>query len=97
MAKKRVQKPDLEKLTFEQAIEALTSIVDNIETGQVPLQESLDQYEKGMALIAHCREILQTAEKKIEEIDIKNSDSDQDKTDKQSSQIDDEDPDEGLF
>lgn len=46
----------------------LTGIVDKIETGQVPLAESLQQYEKGMALIKHCRAILLDAEKRIEEI-----------------------------
>ena len=55
-------------LNFEQAIEELSSIVEDIESGQTPLQSSIDQYEKGMGLIKHCREILQTAEKKIEKI-----------------------------
>ena len=69
MAKKKTDSRELENLSFEEAIEALGSIVQEIETGQVPLQESLKQYEKGMALIGHCRDILQGAEKKIEEID----------------------------
>jgi len=56
------------KLDFEHAIKDLTEIVDNIESGQTPLQSSIEQYEKGMELIKHCREILQTAEKKIEKI-----------------------------
>ena len=55
-------------LNFEQAIEELSGIVENIESGQTPLQSSIEQYEKGMGLIKHCREILQTAEKKIEKI-----------------------------
>ncbi|MBL7215674.1 MAG: exodeoxyribonuclease VII small subunit [Phycisphaerae bacterium] len=67
MAKKQ-NKNDLEKLSFEQAIEILTEIVDKIETGQVPLAESLQQYEKGMSLIKQCRGILLNAEKRIEEI-----------------------------
>ena len=56
------------KLDFEHAIKDLTEIVNNIESGQTPLQSSIEQYEKGMELIKHCREILQTAEKKIEKI-----------------------------
>jgi exodeoxyribonuclease VII small subunit len=56
------------KLSFEQAIKELTSIVGKIEQGEIPLQDSLTQYEKGMALIKHCREILQKAEKRIETI-----------------------------
>ena len=59
---------DMSKLSFEQAIKALTEVVDKIESGDTPLQSSLEQYEQGMALIKHCRGILQTAEKKIEKI-----------------------------
>jgi exodeoxyribonuclease VII small subunit len=59
---------DTSKLTFEQAITELTNIVEKIELGEIPLQESIEQYEKGMALIKHCRSILEKAEKKIEQI-----------------------------
>jgi len=62
------QKSDIEKLTFEEAIKELTSIVGKIEQGQIQLQDSLEQYEKGMALIKHCRTILRKAEKRIEKI-----------------------------
>ena len=64
------QKPkkEIEKMSFENAIKELTSIVGKIEQGQVPLQDSLEQYEKGMALIKHCRTILQKAEKRIDKI-----------------------------
>lgn len=67
MAKKQIPQ-EIEKLSFEQAIDKLTAIVQKIETGQVPLEESLRQYEQGMLLIAHCRQILQQAEKRIEVI-----------------------------
>jgi len=69
MAKKETT--DIGKLSFEEAIKALTQIVDKIETGEVPLQTSIEQYEKGMALIKHCRGILQAAEKKIEKVSQK--------------------------
>jgi len=62
------KKNDTAKLTFEQAIKELTAIVAQIEQGEIPLQDSLAQYEKGMALIKHCREILAKAEKRIEDI-----------------------------
>ncbi len=61
-------KNDLEKLSFEGAIKEITNIVGKIEQGQIPLQDSLEQYERGMALIKHCRTILQKAEKRIEKI-----------------------------
>ena len=64
----RKYREELSKLTFEQAIHQLKDIVSKIEQGEIPLQDSLDQYEKGMALIKHCRDILQKAEKRIEKI-----------------------------
>ncbi len=64
----RKTKDELTKLTFEQAIGQLKEIVGKIEQGEIPLQDSLEQYEKGMALIKHCRGILQKAEKRIEKI-----------------------------
>ena len=51
------QKDNVDKLSFEDAIKELTSIVGKIEQGQIPLQDSLEQYEKGMALIKHSRTI----------------------------------------
>ena len=66
--KKKNKKSTALDISFEQAIEDLTGIVNKIETGQVSLAESLEQYEKGMAMIKHCRGILLDAEKRIEQI-----------------------------
>ena len=62
------QENDIGELNFEEAITGLTDIVGRVEQGQIPLQDSLEQYERGMALIKHCRTILQKAEKRIEKI-----------------------------
>ncbi len=62
------KKTDTSKLSFEEAIKELTTIVGSIEQGQIPLETSLKQYERGMDLIKHCRNILQQAEKRIEQI-----------------------------
>ena len=62
------QEDDIGELNFEQAITGLTDIVGRVEQGQIPLQDSLEQYGRGMALIKHCRTILQKAEKRIEKI-----------------------------
>jgi len=67
MAAKK-QKDGIGELSFEESIKELTNIVGKIEHGQIPLQDSLEQYEKGMALIKQCRTILQKAEKRIEKI-----------------------------
>ena len=65
---KNEAKNDMSKLSFEQAIKELTNIVGNIEEGEIALGDSLQQYERGMALIKHCRGVLQKAEKRIEKI-----------------------------
>ena len=68
MAAKKPKKDDIAELSFEESIKELTNIVGKIEQGQIPLQDSLEQYEKGMALIKQCRMILEKAEKRIEKI-----------------------------
>ncbi len=55
-----------EKPTFEQAMEKLEGIVEQIESGQIGLAESIAEYEKGVKLIKQCRTILDAAEKKIQ-------------------------------
>lgn len=67
MAEKK-PKDDISKLSFEESIKRLKTIVDQIEQGEISLQDSLEQYEQGMALIKQCRTILQTAEKRIEKL-----------------------------
>jgi exodeoxyribonuclease VII small subunit len=81
---------DIDKLSFEEAIKELTNIVGKIEQGQIPLQDSLEQYEKGMALIKQCRTILQKAEDRIEKI------TKEEKEDTKDDSRDEKDPDE-LF
>ena len=68
MTAKKQKKDDVSELSFEESIKELTNIVGKIEKGQIPLQDSLEQYEKGMALIKQCRTILEKAEKRIEKI-----------------------------
>ena len=92
MAQKRKDnKKEIESLSFEQAIENLTEIVDKIETGQIPLAESLQQYEKGMEMIKHCRRILLDAEKRIEEIA---EEQDEDETEEADEDVNDDEQDE---
>lgn len=52
-------------LTFEQAVAELEGIVDAMETGKLPLQESLDAYKRGMELLQQCRGTLDAAERQI--------------------------------
>jgi len=72
------KKNDVGKLSFEDAIKELTNIVGQIEQGEIPLADSLEQYERGMSLIKHCRGILQEAEKRIEKISKEGESEDSD-------------------
>ncbi len=74
------QKNDVGKLSFEEAIKELGNIVGKIEQGQIPLQDSLSQYERGMALIKHCRTVLQKAEKRIDKISKEETSEDRSQT-----------------
>ncbi len=55
----------MSQMTFEEAITALEQIVRALEGGNVPLEESLTQYEEAMKLVKLCSEKLTTAEQKI--------------------------------
>ncbi len=56
------------KPTFEEALEQLETIAGQIEQGKIGLEESIAQYEQGMALVKQCREILSKAEHKIQRL-----------------------------
>lgn len=59
---------DVKKLSFEQAIEELESIVKRLEDGKVPLEESVTIYERGEALKRRCEELLRQAEARVDKI-----------------------------
>ena len=54
--------------SFEQNLEKLQSIVEKIESGELGLEDMIKQYEDGIKLIKACREILDTAELKINKL-----------------------------
>ncbi len=56
------------KPTFEEALKELETLADQIERGEVGLEESINKYEQGMKLVAHCRSVLSRAEQRIQEI-----------------------------
>lgn len=61
---------DVKKLTFENAIQELESIVKRLEEGKVPLEESVAIYERGEVLKARCEELLKQAEARVEKITL---------------------------
>src|SRR5260370_3142409 len=51
---------------FEEGLERLERIVQELEKGEVPLEKSLTLFEEGMQLSATCRKQLEEAEGKVE-------------------------------
>lgn len=55
-------------MSFEDAMSALETVVGQLESGNVPLDESIKLYERGAALKAHCEAKLKSAEEKVAQI-----------------------------
>lgn len=51
---------------FEEALEELEAIIDSMESGEIPLRELVEKFEKGNQLLALCQKRLKDAELKIE-------------------------------
>lgn len=60
-----------EKLSFETAMAELETIVKNLETGKTSLEDSINAYERGIALKNHCETKLREAQSRIDKIVIK--------------------------
>ena len=59
---------DLSRLSFEDALRALEDVVRKLESGDVPLEQSIDLYERGEQLRKHCQARLDSAQARIEKI-----------------------------
>jgi len=53
-------------LTFEACLQRLEQIVSALESGNLPLEESLKVFEEGVQLARHCARYLEEAERRIE-------------------------------
>jgi exodeoxyribonuclease VII small subunit len=62
------ERPAVDTLSFEQALAELERIVSDLERGDVPLDRSIEIYERGEALKKHCEKLLKAAEDRIEKI-----------------------------
>ena len=61
---------DISALSFEQALAQLEAIVAKLESGQAELEASIELYERGAALKAHCETRLRQAQLKVEKITL---------------------------
>ena len=68
--KKSNNSPDITKLSFEEALEQLEDIVSKLEDGSINLEESIEEYTRGVHLKNHCETKLKEATLKVEQITI---------------------------
>lgn len=59
---------NLENLSFETAYEQIGAIVDQLESGELPLEQTLALYERGRQLIKYCEGQLDAAELRISQV-----------------------------
>jgi len=60
------EEPSPSAETFEASLDALEKVVKELEAGDLPLERSLELFEKGMALSEICRKQLENAETRVE-------------------------------
>ena len=77
-------KKQINLMSFEEALQELEQIVASMESGQIPLDETVKSYEKGILLKQHCEKKLQDAQQRITQLNV-NKDGDVDSiTEKES-------------
>lgn len=62
-----------ERLSFEEALKTLESIVEQLENNEITLEDSVKLYEEGVKMSKFCTEILEQAELRIEQVNEANS------------------------
>lgn len=61
---------DIASMSFEQAMAELDRVVEQLESGSAPLEQSIELYTRGTALKARCEALLKEAQAKIEKITL---------------------------
>jgi exodeoxyribonuclease VII small subunit len=70
-----MSKQDPENLSFEDALTQLESLVEQMERGELSLEDSLASFERGVALTRRCEAALKAAEQKVEILSNKSADA----------------------
>ena len=63
--KNNKQKPNTADPSFETALSEIDEIVDKLESGELPLDDSLEMFQRGMELVNFCSKKLDAAESKL--------------------------------
>jgi exodeoxyribonuclease VII small subunit len=60
--------PDVDQLSYEQALAELETIVASLESSKLSLEETMAQFERGQQLIKHCVGLLDKAELRVKQL-----------------------------
>lgn len=63
--------------SFEKSLEELEEMVETMESGQLPLEQLITNYEHGAKLISHCESVLNDARKRLELLTLKPTSADE--------------------
>jgi len=75
MNMKKINKNNINNLSFEEALEELESITESFEDGNSTLENAVNLYNRGALLKKHCEKKLKEAKKKIDEVRVNKIDS----------------------
>ena len=75
MNMKKINKNNINNLSFEEALEELENITESFEDGNSTLENAVNLYNRGALLNKHCEKMLKEAKKKIDEVRVNNIDS----------------------
>lgn len=79
MAKATTKKTTKDKdfnFDFEATLDELEQLVERMEQGEMPLEDSLKDFERGIALTRQCQQALKDAEQKVQQLSAKQADAD---------------------
>jgi len=81
--------------SFEAALEELESMVETMESGELPLEKLISTYERGAKLISHCESVLSNARKRLELITLQPESTPDNDKQKSADNLNQEDAQEG--
>jgi exodeoxyribonuclease VII small subunit len=64
----KTSETSIENLTYEEALAELEGIVESLEDEQNPLEEAMNLFERGQALVTHCGALLESAQLKVQKL-----------------------------
>ena len=62
--------PDPDKMTFEQAVGELESIINQIDGGEADLEAMMKSHARGQLLVKRCKSLLSTAEQQLQTVEV---------------------------